>query len=54
MHYDAFHLADDTPKEALDRLLAEWERLGLPRERLWTMPLGNTRLWSADETSIMK
>ncbi len=54
MHYDAFRLADDTPKEALDRLLAEWERLGLPRERLWTMPLGNTRLWSANETSIME
>ncbi|MRN56914.1 MBL fold metallo-hydrolase [Paenibacillus monticola] len=26
MHYGAFFLADDTPKEALDRLYAEWER----------------------------
>lgn len=49
MHYDAFRLADDTPKEALDRLLAEWERRGLPRERLWTMELGRTRFWSARE-----
>lgn len=49
MHYDAFHLADDTPKEALDRLLAEWQRLGLPPERLWTMELGKTKFWAAEE-----
>ncbi|GIO12748.1 membrane protein [Cohnella xylanilytica] len=49
MHYDAFRLADDTPKEALDRLLAEWERRGLPPERLWAMELGRTKTWSADE-----
>ncbi|HZG58420.1 MBL fold metallo-hydrolase [Paenibacillus sp.] len=54
MHYDAFRLADDTPKEAVDRLLAAWDRAGLPRERLWIAPLGNTRLWSADETTIME
>lgn len=30
MHYDAFHLADDTPKEALNRLLAEWKRKEMP------------------------
>jgi L-ascorbate metabolism protein UlaG (beta-lactamase superfamily) len=29
MHYGAFFLADDTPKEALDRLNAEWKRLKL-------------------------
>lgn len=46
MHYDAFHLADDTPKEALDRLLAEWQRRELPAERLWTMELGRTQIWS--------
>lgn len=45
MHYDAFHLADDTPKEALDRLLAEWKRRELAPERLWTMELGRTQLW---------
>src|SRR5690606_38561918 len=49
MHYDAFRLADDTPKEALDRLHTEWERRQLSAERLWTMELGKTRLWSFDE-----
>ncbi|WP_276357912.1 MBL fold metallo-hydrolase [Cohnella caldifontis] len=49
MHYDAFRLADDTPKEALDRLLAEWARRGLPREKLWTMELGRTKSWSEDD-----
>lgn len=45
MHYDAFRLADDTPKEALDRLHIEWGRRQLSAERLWTMELGQTRLW---------
>jgi len=48
MHYDAFHLADDTPKEALDRLLAEWTKRELPAERLWTMELGRTKIWNKD------
>jgi len=48
MHYDAFRLADDTPKEAMDRLLAEWERRGLPPGRLWAMELGRTKPWSAE------
>jgi L-ascorbate metabolism protein UlaG (beta-lactamase superfamily) len=42
MHYGAFRLADDTPKEALDRLLAEWHRLGLPKERLRLLKHGET------------
>lgn len=42
MHYGAFRLADDTPKEALDRLYAEWERRGLPWERLKVLTLGET------------
>lgn len=54
MHYGAFRLADDTPKEALDRLYAEWDRRGLPKERLWVPPHGKTVLWSAAETSIME
>lgn len=44
MHYGAFRLADDTPREALDRLCAEWERLGLPPERLAILRHGET-LW---------
>jgi L-ascorbate metabolism protein UlaG (beta-lactamase superfamily) len=34
MHYGAFFLADDTPKEALDRLNAEWTRRKLERSTL--------------------
>lgn len=52
MHYGSFRLADDTPKEALDRLNAEWERRGLPPDRLWTMEHGGTKLWSASSTSL--
>lgn len=52
MHYGSFRLADDTPKEALDRLNAEWERRGLPADRLWTMEHGRTKRWSAARTSI--
>lgn len=51
MHYDAFHLADDTPKEALDRLHAEWARLDLPQDKLWTMELGRTLLWGEGITA---
>ncbi len=40
MHYGAFRLADDTPKEALDRLWAEWRRRGLEEERLLCLKLG--------------
>lgn len=42
MHYGAFRLADDTPREALDRLLAEWERRGLPQDRLHVLLHGGT------------
>ncbi|SFB17143.1 L-ascorbate metabolism protein UlaG, beta-lactamase superfamily [Cohnella sp. OV330] len=52
MHYGSFRLADDTPKEALDRLDAEWERRGLPVDRLWTMEHGRTKLWSAARTRL--
>jgi L-ascorbate metabolism protein UlaG (beta-lactamase superfamily) len=44
MHYGAFRLADDTPREALDRLEAEWQRRGLPENRLWIGRLGETRI----------
>jgi len=42
MHYGAFRLADDTPKEALDRLTAEWERRKLPETALRIAKLGET------------
>ncbi|MGX1982957.1 MBL fold metallo-hydrolase [Thermolongibacillus altinsuensis] len=40
MHYGTFPLADDTPKEALDRLFAEWKRRDLADERLKVLKLG--------------
>lgn len=40
MHYGAFRLADDTPKEALDRLFAAWEARGLPAGQLKIPKLG--------------
>ncbi|GGJ58492.1 L-ascorbate metabolism protein UlaG (beta-lactamase superfamily) [Anoxybacillus voinovskiensis] len=40
MHYGTFLLADDTPKEALDRLVAEWQRRQLEPERLTCLKLG--------------
>ena len=42
MHYGAYRLADDTPKEALDRLLAEWEKRKLDANKLMVLKLGET------------
>jgi L-ascorbate metabolism protein UlaG (beta-lactamase superfamily) len=44
MHYGAFRLADDTTKEALGRLVKEWERRELCEEELRIMKLGETFL----------
>lgn len=40
MHYGAFRLADDTPKEALGRLYASWRSSGLSPDRLLVPKLG--------------
>lgn len=42
MHYGAFRISDDTPREALDRLLAEWGRRELAPERLRILCHGET------------
>lgn len=42
MHYGTFKLADDTPREALDRLEAERERLGIAPERIQVLGHGET------------
>lgn len=42
MHYDAFRLADDTPKEALDRLYDAWMDSKLDEEKLKVLKLGET------------
>ncbi|MDY0395280.1 MBL fold metallo-hydrolase [Virgibacillus halophilus] len=43
MHYGAYMLADDTPKEAVDRLLGEWKRQGIDQQRLLMPKLGEVR-----------
>ncbi|MCK9862229.1 MBL fold metallo-hydrolase [Paenibacillus sp. ATY16] len=42
MHYGAFKLADDTPREALDRLANERERIGLDEQRVRILLHGET------------
>lgn len=42
MHYDAFRLADDTPKEALDRLVKKWTDSQLDMSNLQILKLGET------------
>ncbi|MGN7478591.1 MBL fold metallo-hydrolase [Solibacillus silvestris] len=42
MHYGAFMLADDTPKEAVDRLQIHWKNSGLAAENLKVLALGET------------
>ncbi len=46
MHYGAYRLADDTGPEALERLLKEWERQNLSKERLKSLLIGETVLSS--------
>lgn len=42
MHYGSYKLADDTPREALDRLEAESRRLGLGADTVRILPHGQT------------
>ncbi|KRE29818.1 MBL fold metallo-hydrolase [Paenibacillus sp. Soil522] len=42
MHYGAFKLADDTPREALDRLEAERRKRRIGDERILVLPHGET------------
>ncbi len=42
MHYGTFKLADDTAKEALDRMEAERQRLGIAKERIRVLKYGET------------
>ncbi|MFD1929517.1 MBL fold metallo-hydrolase [Sporosarcina siberiensis] len=49
MHYGAYRLADDTTKEALDRLLMEWEKRAFEKTRLRLLKHGETLLAVAEE-----
>ncbi|MBB6671749.1 MBL fold metallo-hydrolase [Cohnella nanjingensis] len=42
MHYGAFKLSDDTPKQALERLESERSRLGISRDKLFLLHHGET------------
>jgi len=42
MHYGAYRLANDTGPEALERLNKEWNRLGLDKETLKILRIGET------------
>ncbi len=42
MHYEAFRMGDDTPKEALNRLEAEWKRCKIEMSALKTLNVGET------------
>lgn len=42
MHYDAYHLADDTPQEALERLLRSWDEVYEDRRHLHVLKCGET------------
>ncbi len=42
MHYGAFRLADDTAKDALDRLYPAWQERRLEQDRLKVLKLGET------------
>ncbi|MFD7612565.1 MBL fold metallo-hydrolase [Streptomyces sp. NPDC059828] len=44
MHWATFVLSAEPVLEPLRRLLAAWEHTGLPRERLWNLPVGGSRL----------
>lgn len=53
MHYGAFYLADDTPKEALDRLYAGWTKKKLPENQLLVPKLGETIRLAAKSSTIL-
>ena len=46
MHYGAFALADETPREAITRLRNNWNLRMLPWEQLHVLFLGQTFIYS--------
>ncbi|MEU5980476.1 MBL fold metallo-hydrolase [Streptomyces sp. NPDC047315] len=47
MHWATFALSAEPVMEPLERLRAAWERTGRPRERLWDLPIGASRVLAA-------
>ncbi|MFD5385724.1 MBL fold metallo-hydrolase [Streptomyces sp. NPDC127074] len=44
MHWSTFLLAAEPPVEPLHRIRAAWEATGRPREELWDLPVGASRV----------
>ncbi|MFC5719316.1 MBL fold metallo-hydrolase [Streptomyces gamaensis] len=44
MHWGAFLLSAEPPLEPLSRVRRAWERSGRPREDLWDLPVGGSRV----------
>ena len=44
MHWATFVLSAEPVLEPLTRVRAAWEKAGLPRERLWDLPVGGSRI----------
>ncbi len=44
IHWGTIQLGDDGPRVARDRFIAAGRAAGLPRDRLWTMKIGETRV----------
>ncbi|MGW7692875.1 MBL fold metallo-hydrolase [Streptomyces asiaticus] len=44
MHWSTFLLAAEPPLEPLHRIRAAWEATGRPREELWDLPVGASRV----------
>ncbi|MFK4221726.1 MBL fold metallo-hydrolase [Streptomyces sp. NPDC019890] len=47
MHWATFVLSAEPVLEPLTRVRAAWERAGRPREQLWDLPVGGSRLLTA-------
>ncbi|NNJ05837.1 hypothetical protein HHX38_17085 [Streptomyces sp. PKU-MA01144] len=47
MHWATFVLSSEPVMEPIRRLLAAWEQTGLPRDRLWDLPVGGSRVLTA-------
>lgn len=44
MHWATFVLSSEPVLEPLTRLHAAWESAGLPRDRLWDLAIGESRV----------
>lgn len=48
MHWGTFLLSAERPLEPLTRVRAAWQATGMPRDRLWDLPVGASRVVPGD------